>query len=813
LNNNTFTTTQTFMDNDTKTATFENPVYRKISEASTYTFGKGVWMPFPTSYRLSREQEEAMVDYLLKRCSALEAEQGRDLVVGRNNIFLRGASLQSALPGLGNNRVSETSDYDRFMVRQERYTMMFDNELGWRSWIIGTIFENSNLNLQVLQRFVFQMIAKMKQYYFEHSPWFGCDAVGLHDAKMSFRLNKYLQWKFKKNSVSGGLEDSIQFAPILGQAVVKTGYRRQIDLSWSNKSVLVAVADVLDLETGDLLAASGDPIPHPDTGDVIVEGDPAGASWDGGNGSAAVANYVPMDVPTRNILFDGVENKVLNFKDFLCPLDAPTVDDAPEVFHLYDEPLWTLIDRFMRREADWGVDRERKEIMKVYSLLSKLMNNGPEGHSGYAEDVRIAGGDSTGSTAASDRDTATGSSICQIVECCARHDFDGDGIEEEVVVWIDRKSKVPISYDYLSNLTADGKRPYSVVKWSPTPYWFGSGAVKLFEEAQKTIDLFLNRMNFSQSQAGRIDIIHPENTLKGRDSPSFKINYGDTVVAAPGKRADDIIESVYLNDIKSDELHTMIEMILQVVQPLSGVASVNDSQMAGLDSAKLATGVRNIEASGNELFSYFIGSVRKGLEECLLKSVKTQIRYWGEGELTDFFNGEDQDPIVDESTGEVVGVRTLFGVLNADTVRDIEFNCTFSLTKYFGEQRVTQLDNAIAVGERYFQQPVPVQEVWADVYRQRLNALNANLDADALIVPGLVDPIANAIALQGANAPGLNRNTLAMSAPRPSKMALGGGGYGGGIGGEHRERSDGRAAPNPQPPQAAPPRPQDRPPV
>ena len=75
----------------------------------------------------------------------------------------------------------------------------------------------------------------------------------------------------------------------------------------------------------------------------------------------------------------------------------------------------------------------------------------------------------------------------------------------------------------------------------------------------------------------------------------------------------DAIAVFYIDHNKFENLTQEIEFTMQTAMNESGVHHANDAQAAGMDSAKLATGVRNIEKSGQELFAMPISEI----ETCL----------------------------------------------------------------------------------------------------------------------------------------------------------------------------------------------------
>lgn len=150
----------------------------------------------------------------------------------------------------------------------------------------------------------------------------------------------------------------------------------------------------------------------------------------------------------------------------------------------------------------------------------------------------------------------------------------------------------------------------------------------------------------------------------------------------------------------------------------SGVQHANDAQMVGLDQAKLATGIRNIEKSGQEMFSIYISHIEPGAKLAVRKFFKLLFARMDDSETFQFFEGK-------------VGTEL---TLTAEEVADLDMNVTLEMTRYRGEQQLQSNLQAATHVTQFFSFPPEIQVRVAPFYIQILKALQIQ-DADEIIVP------------------------------------------------------------------------------
>lgn len=666
-------------------------------------------VPFTSDLILTREQEDRLVDHAIHRIEQLETETGRQFVHQE---------------GWWQDAENVISGSETWMGKREKWELMFHNDVSWRPFSLGGIFSESNLTVPLSRRIARQMIARANNYFFGTDPWFSADAEhGNDDYEFAEAIDEYTKYKLRESRSRAYKEQAVELAFIRGECVVKTTYRKDVEYYEVTTNILVNV--------------SGEPI-FDSTGGYIFEND----AWvtrvlvDEQTGEeepddTIVLKRDPMTVRPDTFLWDnrsirqsvthfsGADSRPVYYKDFLCPLTAPSIDEADIIVHLYDMPLMDLAEAYRERgvistpEEDSIKDElEWESTLRGVNLLRELSVN--DGSPKSAEKMRPNDDDSQ----MVDQDD---DSIVGIAECNLFFDANNDGIREHIMLVIDKATKMPIYYDYMANITPDGRRQFKVIRSSAVSgRWYGVGAMEMFAPTQEIVDLLVNRWNFSQSKAGRVTFWNPSGTLEGDRNPDLRLNDGATYTKKPGFKTEDILDYVSLPDVKHEAIKDMFEFFLQMAMNESGVQHANDANMAGLDQAKLATGIRNIEKSGMEMFGAFISCLEPCIQDVLNDEVNMIFANLDEEEVFSYFRGDKQ---------------RIIASISPDQVKDLRVRVSVLLTRYKGEQVTQQATAAKGAVVEFYGLPPEIQARTAPFYRMFLNALDMPIDADEVIQP------------------------------------------------------------------------------
>lgn len=707
-------------------AATENQVDRLLApvdgEAPRQDDGISPRMPFPTSYLLDRVQEQELVDHAMRRLEDIERETGRDLA-GSGDWWSVNA-IRSYDPQ------GTQAPQDTWMGKRLLFDKTFKNEMDWRPSLLGGIFQQSNLIVPIARRICRQMIARAVNYFFGTSPWFSAYPVGAMDKSRADKADRYLRWKTDQSKLQRVEEQGIERAFVLGEAVTKTTWKRKETIHKTRATVLV------DENGKDILGADGDYITEADlwiqdssideaTGQPVVS-ELMVLKRDGVTPQPEQMIWEPKLITRRIVQYKGPESKVVHFMDFLCPLEAESVQDADCIVHLYDRSLMDIADEWMKAIPDKASADERVKLKRdAIAVLRDLAVASHE--TDTAQNSNVVDPSSVQGATRTKMDP-----MVKIAEFHLRYDADGDGILEDVFLVIDRKSRTPIFYDYVPNVTPDGLRPYSVTRVNEIlNRWYGMGAIEMMNPQQQIIDLWMNRKNYSVSGSGRMTLWNPYNTVEGRANPNLKMNWGGTYTPGAGKKAEDILQVVYLEDAIGDKLMEMIEFVMQLMMNESGVTTANDGNVAGMDSTKLAAGIRNVERNGQELFSLFLGHLDPGVSDVLSKNVRLIMVNLDQMEVYRYFEEGEGG----EGAGE-------FRQIDPGDIANLEIDTRILMTRHRGEQVLESNIRSVQVVKEYFAQPYEVQVQTRDMFIDILKALQIQ-NANKVIVPMQIMPPAS----------------------------------------------------------------------
>lgn len=727
--------------------------------------------PFPTALVLTREKEDELVQFALKYLDDLETQMGRVV-----------------MPSIGGQ--TPVPDETTFFGKRELHTMRYYNNVQDRPYRTAgdSIWKHSNITASLSQRITMQMIARANNFYFGTDPWFAIHFVGTEDKALSERVDRHSKWKFNITALKDTMLLATEFAFVRGEAVVKTihqvkerYYKKRggalhdgatgmpvmdgkgnyifAGAAWVEE--MVPDQNALALMQQQAMAA-GQPMepalaPMIPTGRRVLKKDKT--IYQPAPGPDGKLIYKEGLWPMKRTVFEGPESRLVYYKDFLCPLDAPDIHEAELIAHLYDLPVMNIIEMFRRQDlATLGAGESLEAMRNAVDAIRQLSGAGTDPKSGDRQNRPGSG--EQGNSASEENQLA------EVAECYLRYDADGDGIAEEIMIVLDRANRFPLFYDYTDNVCVNGRRPFEVIRGKTIDgRWWGMGSMEYFQPEQEFIDLMVNRKNFRMSAAGRITFWNPNATMEGRANPRLRLNHGGTYTLVDGFKPEDAAGYVTLPEEGAD-LMDFINFFMQLMQLKSGIINAGDQKASGMPTSETATGVNNVEKSGQEMFAQWLTSLEPGHRGVLLSNIRVLYANLQQPELYRFFD-----------TGANMQASD---ILTPEDVADLEFDVEILLTRVRTEQVLQMSAEARAlVVEFYTTLPPIAQTASAVMYRDSLKALGYN-NAEDIIQP-LPDPMAmqggaglpaiggvpagGAASPQGAPAPGAP--SAATGAPLP----------------------------------------------
>lgn len=700
---------------------------------------------FPTACVLDGEQESAFMEFNREFLKRISREMGLDRYNGTP------ANSGRYFPLADNTDF--TGDWGTFMEQREIFTALSEGDVSWRQKCtrgcldqdtgLGTIWQYSNYHIPVSQRLVEQLKARAQSRFFGVEPYIGVYPIGKSDAAFAKQVEDYARWKMRQCRIPDKAKEGIDIALDIGESVIKTTYSNlsQIFKSYqmvltdpANQQILdstqnnITINDVWIGEDGSQMLG-GDLQNFP--GDAILQKDPS-------TRKPIVVIWQQKLVSNRKPVYSGPDLEPIFYRDFLCPLSAKSVHTAEWCCHLYDQPVMTLVQDIMSADL-WSVSDEAG-MTYIQNAINALRNT-------FGSQLLPASGRNQPRSQYGEQDNSASpqNPIVQIAECYCAYDVQGEGTRE-MMVKFERNTGMPIVYDFLGNVTPDERRPFRVLRGRPVPQrWYGFSQYKRFFGPQMSIDLFYNRRNVRSGTSGNLLIVDKSQFEETKDDHNIAINAGATLT--PVNAGVDIEKAIKVINIRAEgdqQLTELLQLMMQIMQNMSGVATGNDGQAAGLDSTQLATGIRNLEMSGQELSGRIIDCLRKDVED-VINTANTLI-----------FANMDKDEVYEYFEGNV----RVFATMTPETAARMSLNAELLLTQSKSEQQLESSKQAFAILMQYYALPYPVQVVMQPLVVSILRFIQIE-NADTLVVP--IDP--NALPPQATPA--------ALPAPTPMPPAPG----------------------------------------
>lgn len=675
-----------------------------------------VLIPSALSKSMTRVQEDALLTHAKQRMDDLSSELGlRDF-----------DSPNWHASAFDNDGAFQRRHLDTRHMAMMAYEMRYE----WRAQVMGGIFADSNLHIPLTRRILQQASARMINYYLGSDPYFAAYDVGIEDEDLAERLDKWLRHVLdSENDTKSTLAAIIERVLICGECPVSLFHQQRVSYYQSEKPILIDADgnpvlgadneviiqgedEFIEEQTPVMDPATNAPAMDPATGKPLMQSTGRTVlKRDGTTPYPGTDNYQVQTIWRRTIVEEGPQAEVLLPADFLYPLNCKNLDLADCTVHFYDEPLINLVHRLLSLN-----EVPAAQVMDyVTNLTHRLLATSTPEARAAANKGRADLNEPLDSTGQDKREPQV-----NWARFCLWYDCLQTGTQGNIVLIMTRDGNTPLFYDYVENLTPDKRRPYRLPTINRIPgRAHGQGLAELFEPLQTNIDLLFNRWQFSMSRSGKIIAWQPENTTEGEANPDLELNGGETLHLKPGKTLAETVQQVDIYDTKGQPLREMIEFLMQIAMNMSGVSNVNDGQALGLDTTKLATGVRNLEKSGQELTDKMVADLRGGIRDVLKSLMLLAAANLNTKKTFRFFDGD---------LGSLA-------TITPDEVKNLTLDVNLELTKYRGEQELMQNQQARQAGMEFYALPAGEPQVnLAQLYRQALKTYGIK-NVDEIIRP------------------------------------------------------------------------------
>lgn len=487
--------------------------------------------------------------------------------------------------------------------QREKNQKQYDNDWEWRK-ALGGIFKFSNFSLNISKRYARLMAAKTADDLVGTDPFFSSMPTEhpSGDPAVAKESENFVQDKISQSNAKACIKDAEKTALIRNEAVVKITYVNN-DTHFRGPGI-VAVGPFVyqadptpDNPRGIFKFGEGEPVMTPKGNyiyqkdnfipDKVVQGllrlekEPKVAT----RYAPEFAHQEKLD-QTLESNDTGLELSVLDYRDFLCPLKVKTVHKADINVHLFDEEWEKLVATY-----------------RGFEVSSPYVS--------YVNQVYLSG-EKAPKTEKGEEETT--SKILRTVNCADVYmrcnPYEGDpandlGMESEIWMLLDITNRKLIWADYLGNHME--KRPFEVIPGVErvANRWYGTGVFEMLDHKQLYVDTQFNRVNFKSSKSSSVRFRVKNAVAQWKANEKLVIGDDKIYDIEDPRFTKDNPPLFAVNLTEIDEYAMkLIELMIQAGSTEVGVVGPDDGAMAGLDTTKLATGIKSLERTGNLLMKF-----------------------------------------------------------------------------------------------------------------------------------------------------------------------------------------------------------------
>ncbi len=594
---------------------------------------------------------------------------------------------------------------------RQRNQMQYDNDWFWRR-SLGGIFKYSNFSLNISKRYARLMAAKTSDTLVGTDPFFSAMPTEHGNAEQAKQNEWFVQEKITQSNVKRRIKEAQRTALIRNEAVVKLSY--QADETYFKGPCIVAVGPFqynTDGSNEPVTAGPGEPIITP-KGQYIYQKDDV---FEDPNVQKIFRLEKEPTVSFRHQFTfqffpdldqtlrgpQGVDLRTLDYRDFLCPLKFQTIHEADICVHLFDEQ-WELL----------------KARYKRYPISAKYFEEVPPGFNAPMSGEKYP--------KLEKGEVEDGSKVLNMVNCgdvyMRVNPFEGDpedrGVESEIWMVMDLRYEKVIWADYLGNHMP--RRPFEVIPGVELVQnrWYGVGVFSMLEHKQLYIDTQFNRVNFKSSKSSSVRF-RMKNAVSQWKAGDKMVIGDDKILDIEDPRFDSRNPPLFQVNLTEIDEHAMklIELMIQAGSTEVGIVGPNDANIGGLDSGKLATGIKSLERTGNLLMKFTETDHADGIAAILDQVVDIVLE-----------NMDENEVVYRPDANQLVH-------LNREEIRKMKQKVKLLLTKSRSTETIETARMVIQLIREYYEALNPFEQYKArDEYLRQLKALEVP-DADDRLDP------------------------------------------------------------------------------
>lgn len=581
---------------------------------------------------------------------------------------------------------------------RERFEREWNDDFTHRAWD-SEVFARSNESLNLIGAGVDYVRSRLIEEIFGGKTWLSAEPrqPEAMEPMVAQQVERHLRWKLGPDQIDfqAVSRELVTQACKLGECVAKLFYKteeetfeRIASILWDTRAdgpVLTADGEFvfqegpLEVLAGALMAPL-DFVAEWHPGDAVSPDDlPPGFCWK------------EQIVSERVMRSTGAKAAPLHYKEFYCPLNAPSLHEADFVAHLTSMRLSQLcghlgvsLEDVPEEESEPGVEGYLKRALRqIRAGGAEPKAESEQPIPGEAEEIPAPDADPE----------------FRVAEAFFRFDARGDGRPCRVFLMVAYDYDVPIFWDYIANVTPDGRYPFEAVAVNKEPHrWYGKSWFKKYERFQHLIDKLANQVIYRNDLAANpVKFRRKEAVVQWQDDQPFEIGPDKVFDLNDGYTAQDALQTAAIPEL-DEQTKFLLETVISNWRLRAGVATATQGVFGGLPSEKTATGITQVEAAGTTIFKPMLMEIRRGLEAVLRQLVRYEYAYLERDEAFPYMEGEERR----------------MGVIRRESVRDLNLDVELLISS--GEQDLEVSRTAVEFFKQFLSVPDAFKPVAAPLF-------------------------------------------------------------------------------------------------
>jgi hypothetical protein len=617
-----------------------------------------------------------------------------------------------------------------WLEARERWEKEYQDDFAHRA-VDSAVFSQSNESLGLIAGAVEFLRARLIEEIFGVEPWLGVTprTRAASNPELAEMITRHLTWKLGPEQINftAHASEVITTACVLGECVSKIAHVTESDSFERFATILIdkVTGKPATDQTGEFIfqdhgttqlnaptqedqtAGYEHPSGHPEfqvstTANGVKTPNP-GYAW---------AEQVISD---QNVRYVGAKAIPLHFKEFYIPLNAKSIQEADFVAHKTSMRLSNVLTQLgMTKDgkpidAPEGSDGNDPATSHIQTIISRIRGETSDLKAASDQPIQEQGEGSLPMVLDGDPEFV-------YVEAYFTFDVFNDGRPLRIFFTFAYDSETPICWDYIANVTPDGKYPFSATVMNQVGHrWYGTSWFKKYERSVNLVDKLLNQVIYRNHLAANpIGFRRKDAVVQWQDDQPFESGAGVVYDLNDGFTAKDAVEYAEVPQL-DEQTREILDMAVANFRTRSGVATATQGEFGKVPAENTATGTQRIVATGNTAFKPIILDVKRGLEAEIRMLAECQYYYQDNEEYT--YQQNDQQ---------------LIGLLTPDKVKDLDLVIELKLTNLKATERLQQSQLAANMANQFLAVPDQYKETLREIYEQIFQSLQID-NADQII--------------------------------------------------------------------------------